>query len=370
MGKLNIVDTTLRDGEQTAGVIFTLEEKISIAKALDELGVEVIEAGIPAMGREEMEGVNRLLALNLNSEIMTWNRIVQDDVLKSIECGARYLHISAPVSDIHIYKKLGKDRKWILNETKKTINFARSKGCKISLGAEDSSRADFDFLLDFYSLGESLGVERIRYADTVSALDPISTYETMKKIKEQIKLPIDFHGHNDFGSATGNSLGALKAGVEFISCSINGLGERAGNTPLEEIVMGAIYLLHFEQSYDIKKLESLSKMVENYSGRRVSEMKAVVGSAVFSHESGIHVDGMLKEERTYQLLNPKDIGRERKIIIGKHTGTSGIINRYKEKGYEIDEFQAKNVVQFLRRELETNKNRNIEDLLTSYVNKL
>ncbi len=366
MGKFNIIDTTLRDGEQTAGVVFTLKEKIVIAKELDKLGIEIIEAGIPAMGIEEINGIKALLNLNLKSEIMTWNRIVEEDIQKSLDCGVKLIHMSAPVSDIHIYKKLNKTKEWVLEQTKKCIKLAIDGGAIVSLGAEDASRADFDFLMEFYNLAKESGVSRIRYADTVSCLDPISTYEIIKKIKEKIDLPIDFHGHNDFGSATGNSLAAIKAGAEYISCSINGLGERAGNTSLEEIIMGTKYVLGIEKDYKLKKLIKISELVEEYSGKKISDTKPIVGKEVFSHESGIHVDGILKNKNTYELFNPKDIGRTRKIIIGKHTGIAGIVNKFKELGYEIEHNQAREVVDMIRKELDINKQLDINYLLNNY----
>ncbi len=193
MGKFNIIDTTLRDGEQTAGVVFTLKEKIVIAKELDKLGIEIIEAGIPAMGIEEINGIKALLNLKLKSAIMTWNRIVEEDIQKSLDCGVKFIHMSAPVSDIHIYKKLSKTKDWILEQTKKCIKLAIDGGATVSLGAEDASRADFNFLIEFYTLAKESGVSRIRYADTVSYLDPISTYEIIKKISNYSGIPLGCH---------------------------------------------------------------------------------------------------------------------------------------------------------------------------------
>lgn len=363
MENFNIIDTTLRDGEQTAGVIFTLDEKIEIARELDRLGVEFIEAGIPAMGQEEVEVVRALLSLNLKSKIMTWNRIVEEDIEKSLDSGAKYIHMSAPISDIHIYNKLNKSREWVLGQTRKCIELGVKKGAFVSVGAEDSSRADFDFLLTFYKMAEEAGASRIRYADTISSLDPIKTYEIIGKIKKEIKLPLDFHGHNDFGCATGNSLAAIRAGAEYISCSVNGLGERAGNTPLEEIIMGAKYLLGVEKKYNLDSIVKISKLVEEYSGKKLSDTKAIVGEGVFSHESGIHVDGILKNKNTYELFDPEEIGRSRKIVIGKHTGIAGIMNRLRELGYNIESGQAKEIVKLIRKELEINKKTDIDYLL-------
>ncbi len=368
MEKFNIIDTTLRDGEQTAGVSFTLKEKIEIAKMLNNFGVEIIEVGIPAMGNHEIKTIKELLKLNLNSEIMTWNRIVEEDIIESLKCGVKNIHISAPVSDIHIEKKLNKNKKWVLEQTKKCIRIAKDFGADISLGAEDSSRANFDFLIEYYQMAQVEGVSRIRFADTISCLTPLTTYETIKKIKDKINLPIDFHGHNDFGCATGNSFSAIKAGAEYISCSVNGLGERAGNTPLEEIVMAVKYLSDIEKNYKIEQLIEISKTVEIFSKKTVNSMKPIVGKDVFSHESGIHVDGLLKNENTYELFNPKELGRNRQIIIGKHTGIAGIINKFNELGKHIDNDTAKKIILKIRNELEVNKNFDINNYLIKYAN--
>ncbi len=217
MSDFYIVDTTLRDGEQAAGVAFKNEDKLKIAKALDDAGVDIIEAGIPASGEDEMENIYEILALNLKAEVLTWNRIKKSDIDKSILCGAKNIHISAPVSDIHIYHKLNKDREWIIRELKDSVSYAVDKGCTVSVGAEDASRADFEFVIEFFNAAKAAGASRARYADTVSTLDPISAFNDILKLKDYIDIDIDFHGHNDFGMATDNSLSAHKAGAKYIS---------------------------------------------------------------------------------------------------------------------------------------------------------
>ncbi len=355
MEKFYIIDTTLRDGEQTAGVNFTLKEKIEIAKKLDEIGVDIIEVGIPAMGLEEEKVMKTLVNLNLNSKIMSWNRIVKEDVLKSIECGIKNIHISAPVSDIHIEKKLRKTRNWVMEETKKCIKLAKDNNCLVSIGGEDSSRADKGFLVEFYKMAQEEGASRIRFADTLGTLDPITSYEIIREIKEQIKIDIDFHGHNDFGMATGNAIGAYRGGAHYISTSVNGLGERAGNAPLEEILACVKYILNIEKPYKLNKLKELSQYVEKASGKYIQDWKPIVGKSVFSHESGIHVDGIIKDASTYEFLNPLELGRKREIVIGKHTGTSAIMSVYKDMGYSMLNEEAKNIVEIIRNEFESNK---------------
>jgi len=360
MEKFYIIDTTLRDGEQTAGVNFTIEEKIEIAKRLDEIGVDIIEVGIPAMGVQEEKVMKTLSKLSFSSKIMSWNRIVEDDILKSIECGIKNIHISAPVSDIHIEKKLCKTKDWVIEKTIDCIKLAKKYNCKVSIGGEDSSRANSDFLLEFYKIAQENGASRIRFADTLGILEPIETYKRIREIRKHLKIDIEFHGHNDFGMATGNSFSAYKAGANCISTSVNGIGERAGNTPLEEILAGAKYILKLDKIYKLDKLIDISKYVEKASNKYVQDWKPIVGKSIFTHESGIHVDGILKDSSNYEFFNPIELGREREIVIGKHTGTSGIVNFYRENGYNIFDKNIKALLHIIREKYEANKNFDIK----------
>lgn len=231
-----IVDTTLRDGEQQAGLVFSIREKIEIAKALDRAGVRYIEAGIPAMGAFERQTMRELIKLGLNAQLIAWNRANRSDILASVACGFSWVNISLPVSDLQIQDKLAKDRKWVLRTLAQTVQFAKAQGCHVTVGAEDASRADLLFFLEFAEVAAQNGAERIRFADTVGCLEPFSTYEKLKQVAEHCPLPIEFHGHNDFGLALANTLAAKETGIPFASCTISGIGERAGNACLEDVV--------------------------------------------------------------------------------------------------------------------------------------
>lgn len=329
MRDVKILDTTLRDGEQTAGIAFSPREKVRIARELDQAGVDIIEAGIPAMGGEELQVLARIVKMNLNAEIISWNRMKWEDVEKSLLCGLKSVHISAPVSDLHIKQKLKKDREWVLREIRKIVSLATGRGLRVSVGAEDASRAELSFVLDFYTAAAEAGAERVRFADTVGALDPFSTAEKIVYLTERITLPLDFHGHNDLGMATANALAAVRAGAGCVSCTVNGLGERAGNTALAEITAALKYLDGLEAGVEMKKLYSLSRLVARCSGRRVPEGKPLVGEGVFSHEAGIHVDGLLKDSRTYEFVTPGDFDRKREIVFGKFSGSAAM--EYKER---------------------------------------
>lgn len=268
MSDLIIVDTTLRDGEQAAGIAFTAAEKITIAKMLDQAGVPQIEAGIPAMGREEQKTIRAIVNLGLKSRLLTWNRLNLADLKASIDCGVKFVHISAPVSDIHIQYKLRKNRAWVLDNIKTAIRYAREAGCQVSVGAEDASRADFDFLVKFAGIVRQEGAERLRYADTLGILDPFTACERIKRLVAATGLDIEIHAHNDFGMATANNLAAVKGGARFISTTVNGIGERAGNAPMEEVVMAMQKLYNRDMGISAGVFPALSKFVAKAANRK------------------------------------------------------------------------------------------------------
>ncbi|MCL0067517.1 homocitrate synthase [Peptococcaceae bacterium] len=267
MHSTKIIDVTLRDGKQTPGVAFTLQEKVMIAKMLDEVGVSEIEASIPAMGEIEQESIRAIIALNLKSTVFTWNRPVLEDIKASLACGLKNIHISVPVSEIQLRYKLNKSRSWILNKLKRAIDYTAGFGCRITVGAEDASRADIEFLLEVAFLAQDLGAVRLRYCDTVGILDPFSTFDAVKKLKQNIKMNIEFHGHNDFGMATANALAAAKAGADYIDTTVAGLGERAGNTDLNELNRVLRYFLSINSEFDEEAFKKLVDYVARASGR-------------------------------------------------------------------------------------------------------
>lgn len=327
-----IDDTTLRDGEQTAGVVFSLAEKITIARMLDDIGVQEIECGIPAMGREEQRSVKALVDLGLNARLMTWNRALVTDIQASLDCGVTAVDISLSVSDLHIRHKLRKDRDWVREQLKRSLGFAKQHDLYVSVGGEDASRADLDFLVELMDLARSFGADRFRFCDTLGLLDPFVTYEKVRYLKQRVAMDIEIHTHNDLGMATANAIAGVRAGARFINTTVNGLGERAGNAALEEVVMGLKHACGMKCPIDTSRFVEISRYVGAASNRPVPPWKPVVGENVFAHESGLHVDGVLKDPRNYEPFEPGEVGSSRKLVLGKHTGRHGLAARLQGLG--------------------------------------
>jgi homocitrate synthase NifV len=338
--RVMIDDTTLRDGEQTAGVVFSNHEKIQIARFLDELGVHQIEAGIPAMGGDEKESIKKIVDLGLNTSVLAWNRAVISDIQHSLDCGVEAVAVSIAVSDIHIEHKLKKDRKWVLESVKKSVDFAKEKGLYVSVNAEDASRADLDYLLLFAKAAREVGADRLRYCDTVGVMEPFKTYEVVKKIIDTVGIEVEMHTHNDFGMAVANALAGVKAGAAWVNTTIIGLGERAGNAALEEVVMALRHTLGIDVGVKTDLLREVAEYVATASARTIPVWKAIVGANVFVHESGIHADGILKNPKTYEAFSPEEVGLERQILIGKHSGSHALIAKFREYGIELTQEES------------------------------
>ncbi len=332
MNRIYVTDTTLRDGEQSAGVAFSGEEKVVIARMLDGLGVHEIECGIPAMGNEEQRVVISIVKLGLAARLMTWNRAVISDVEASLRCGVSAVAVSLPVSDLQIANKIAKTRNWVFHKLRSAVGFAKREGLYVCVGAEDASRADEDFLAEFGSLAEGCGADRLRFSDTVGQTDPFILFDKVSRLKLRINLPIEIHTHNDFGLATANALAGIRAGAAFVSTTVLGLGERAGNAALEEVVMAISHLYGIDMGLDMSLLPALCEYVSKASGRQISAGKPIVGSKIFSHESEIHASAVIKNPSNYEPYPPEKLGRQREIILGKYSGRRALSYRLSQLG--------------------------------------
>lgn len=340
MSHVFLCDTTLRDGEQAAGVAFTAAEKVAIARLLDDFGVDEIEAGTPASGRIEMEAVAAVAALGARARVTAWNRALISDIDASIRAGVRSIAMVLPVSDIHIHHKLNKDRPWVLNRLALALDYAKSNGLFVCVGAEDASRADPDFLIEFALLAARWGADRLRFSDTTGMLDPIGMFARVRELVSILPLPVEVHAHNDFGMATANALAAVRAGATHVSTTVLGIGERAGNAALEEVAMALKHSLGYDVRYKSAALRPLCQYVALASGRPIPAGKPVAGAMIFSHESGIHADGVLKHPATYEAYDPAEIGMKREIAIGKHSGRKAIAFRLNQLGVKVGDAEA------------------------------
>jgi len=332
-----LCDTTLRDGEQAPGVAFGLPEKEMIARALSDAGIDELEVGVPAMGEGEIKSISHLVALQLPTRLVTWNRAVLSDLQASYQTGVEGVAISIPTSDQQIRNKLRKDRAWVLDQMGQCIVNAKKEVDYIVLGLEDASRADFSFLSEILKEAKKLGVNRVRFADTTGILEPLKVFFTLQELVGVSKIPLEFHAHNDLGMATANSLAAVQAGFRAVSVTVGGLGERAGNAALEEVAVALRYSLHEGVRLDLKRLNSIGLTVSLATDRKIPRAKPIIGEDIFTHTSSIHIDGMQKDFANYQSYPPEIVGRKHTTSIGKYSGRKTIVRLLKAKGIELNQ---------------------------------
>ncbi|MFH0904161.1 MAG: (R)-citramalate synthase [Methanobacteriota archaeon] len=360
---MKILDTTLRDGEQTPGVSLTTESKLLIAKKIDSLGVDIIEAGSAITSEGERASIKKIANEGLNAEICSYCRIRKEDIDAALTCDVDSIHLVVPVSDLHIQAKLKKDRETVRQMAVEMTEYAKSHGLIVELSGEDASRADLDYLRSVYNAGIDAGADRLCFCDTVGILTPERSYDIFSDLS-QLRAPISVHCHNDFGMATANTVAALRAGAGEAHVTINGIGERAGNTSLEEVVMVLYSLYKQETKIDLKSLYTTSHLVSRLCGIPVAPNKAIVGGNAFTHEAGIHVHGLLANTATYEPITPELVGRERRIVLGKHAGRSSVVLALKEMGISVTEKQIDDIVERMKEMGDKGKRVTDADLLT------
>ena len=320
-----LIDTTLRDGEQAAGVVFSIDDKIIIAAGLDAALIPELEIGTPSMSQQEIEDIKTLCSIGFGFKTLAWCRATKSDLKKARESRTNGVHISFPVSPL-LMQLMGKSPAWVIQQLFELTDYASSHFEYVTIGAQDASRAELSFLKEFVGVASAFGAARVRIADTVGLLNPVSTSTLIKQIRDSVcGSSLEFHAHNDLGMATANAVAAFQAGAESLSVTVNGLGERAGNAALEEVVMALEMSLEINTGIRTETFHTLCRSVAEASGRSIHPSKPICGSHVLMHESGIHAQCLLKDRSSYQLIPAKMTGRvEENFVLGKHSGRSAV----------------------------------------------
>lgn len=337
-GDIEICDVTLRDGEQTPGVAFTPQEKIAIAQKLDEVGVEVIEAGFPVVSKTEEATVREIAHLGLDARICCLARSVAKDVDIVLKCDVDFVSIFIATSDLHLKYKYHKTFEEATSCALDVLDYAKDHGLKVRFAAEDATRTDVNVLKGIFKSAQEHGADYVSIADTVGILNPSTAFYLVNEIKKSIETKLCIHCHNDLGLAVANTLSGAEGGAFQLHTTVNGIGERCGNASLEELLM-SLRVQYGIEKYDVSKLMELSKLVEKYSDIPIPKTKPIVGANAFAHESGIHVAAVLEEPMTYELFSPEMVGAKREIIIGKHTGSKALKGVVQKMGYDLSHEQ-------------------------------
>ena len=340
---LKINDTTLRDGEQAPGISFSENTKIALVEQLLELGINEIEVGIAATLHREQRYLSFLQRCSQKQNFGVWARANVNDISQAFNCGLGQIHISVPVSDFQL-RHMGLSRQWVLKTVEQCIRHTYKYADSISIGAQDATRAVKSFLLDFSALLNAYGVKRLRFSDTVGIATPASVGGLTSFLKKQFNGNIEFHGHNDLGMATANCVSAVENGVDELSTTVNGIGERAGNAPLAE-VCGAIQMaLGKQTTVRLNAVHDVCQLVAEKTERPIPVDSPIIGENVFTHESGIHCHGQTKNNLMYQPFEAEKIGRKSRFVLGKHSGSSTVRAVLAERGIDISRTDAKSLL--------------------------
>ncbi|RXP44956.1 pyruvate carboxyltransferase [Lutibacter sp. HS1-25] len=343
-----LIDTTLRDGEQAPGVVFSKKEKMKIAVMLHELGVDEVEIGTPAISNDEKIIIKEIAAEGFSYKTSSWCRAHLEEIQEAAKLKTTSINISLPVSDIQI-ETLGKSRDWVITEVKKTTKYASNYFSHVTVGAQDSTRANIDFLKEFIFYAQENGASRLRISDTVGISSPLEIQQLFLSLNGSFPtMEFEFHGHNDLGMATANAITAYKSGAKCISATVNGLGERAGNSVLEELIAYFIYKEN-NTSYNSQVISKLCRYVANNSGVRLATNKPLIGKKVHTHESGIHTSAILKNKQSYQFINPSDFGQNNAgFCFGKHSGKASINHFFSEKNLFLDDIRIQQILNLVK----------------------
>ena len=341
---LIIYDSTLRDGEQMPGVAFDLEQKVAIARKLDAIHVPQIEAGFPAVSESEMRSIRTITKLGLDAEILALSRVLKGDIDASVDAGVDMVLLFVATSDIHLRYKFNCKRERVIEMVGDALDYCKTRGVRAALSCEDSTRTELDFLFQVFDRAQEAGAVRLGITDTVGCASPEAISTIVSAVKARYRLPISVHLHNDFGLALANAIAAVKAGAQAVTTTVNGIGERAGNVPLEEFVSAMKFLYGKDLGIDMSELKDLSEMVASFSRVPLGRNHPLVGDNVFSHESGIHVAAVLNCPQTYESIPPEEVGNRRHLLLGKHSGATYIKKRLDDLNVKVSEEQVAQIL--------------------------
>jgi isopropylmalate/homocitrate/citramalate synthase len=360
-------DETLRDGEQTPGVHFSPEEKLRVATLLSEIGVSIVNAGIPVVSEEEARAVRLVASAGLKSKILAAARTVPADVDAVIRSGASHIAIFVAASNVHLKYKLKMSQDDVVAASLTTVRQAKDAGLHVAFVTEDTVRAPFDFVERLYTEVQNAGADRLVVADTVGIMTPLTFRWYLTEFQRRVHpKDLSVHCHNDFGLAAANTLTAIECGARAPHVCVNGLGERAGNASLEEVVVELEALYGVRTGIRTEKLTELSRLVEELSGIPVAANKALVGYNAFSHEAGIHTHGILANTLTYEPLQPERVGGHRNMILGKHTGKAAVVEKLRERGITAPDPLLVELLQRIKTDTESRSKEDLAQFLREY----
>jgi homocitrate synthase NifV len=341
-------DTTLRDGEQSPGVAFNAPTKLAILDALLKIGVKSVEIGIPAMGGEELDAMRSMLERKREATLMAWNRGVKEDVKQSLDLGFEAVHISFPTSTLHLEDTMGKDRSWLFKNAADLIKYAKDRGAHVSVSANDVARTEVELLREYACAVADAGADRLRLADTIGLLTPEAYGSRVAAVREVCSVDLHTHCHNDYGFGVANTIAGLTAGARYFHVCVNGMGERAGMPDLATTCMALKHLYGRDLGIRTEGLTALSALVCQASKQPVPPWQPVVGANVFSHESGIHIRGILKNSATFEPYRPEEVGNHRRLVIGKHSGRALLKHILQDNGVEPEEAALARCLELVR----------------------
>ena len=368
--KIYILDTTLRDGEQTPGVALTVDEKIQIAQKLNNLGVDKIEVGFPASSKGEIESARSIKSMDLDSTLVGLARSLTNDIDAVLEADLDYVHTFIGTSPLHRDYKLKMSRDEIIETAVTGVEYAKDHGLTVEFSAEDATRTERDYLFEVFKSVVDAGADFLDVPDTVGVLIPLYTHDLITDIKNNFTTPVSVHFHNDFGLATANTLTAIECGANQAHVTVNGLGERTGNCSLEELVVTLKVAYGIDLGLDTTRLYSLSNLVGRFTGVKMPVNKPIVGDNAFAHESGIHVHGILNNSSTYEPMSPEMVGHSRRIVLGKHTGANALKSKLKEYHIDLNDKQFNKVFKEIKALGDTGKCVTDDDLVAIAITEL